>query len=113
MKVNDKAPEFTLPDRMAKGNFPQTVSRQIRSLISIRADTPGCTTHRSLQFRDSYKKMQKSGAILLGISPDTSKAQNKFAEKFDLPFILLADADKEGGGVLPDGEREEYVRQER
>jgi peroxiredoxin Q/BCP len=38
--------------------------------------------------------MQKSGAILLGISPDTSKAQNKFAEKFDLPFTLLADADK-------------------
>jgi thioredoxin-dependent peroxiredoxin len=32
--------------------------------------------------------------VLLGISPDTSKAQKKFADKFDLPFTLLADADK-------------------
>jgi peroxiredoxin Q/BCP len=38
--------------------------------------------------------MQKTGAVLLGISPDTSKAQNKFAEKFSLPFTLLGDADK-------------------
>ena len=38
--------------------------------------------------------MQKTGAVLLGISPDTPKAQKKFQEKFDLPFTLLADADK-------------------
>jgi thioredoxin-dependent peroxiredoxin len=47
--------------------------------------------------------MQKTGAVLLGISPDTVKAQKKFQEKFDLPFPLLADADKkvaEAFGVL-------------
>ena len=47
--------------------------------------------------------MQKTGAVLLGISPDTVKAQKKFQEKFDLPFTLLADADKkvaEAFGVL-------------
>lgn len=38
--------------------------------------------------------MQKTGAVLLGISPDTPKAQKKFQEKYDLPFSLLADADK-------------------
>jgi peroxiredoxin Q/BCP len=38
--------------------------------------------------------MEKSGAVLLGISPDTSKAQKKFEEKFNLPFTLLADADR-------------------
>jgi thioredoxin-dependent peroxiredoxin len=38
--------------------------------------------------------MQKTGAVLLGISPDTPKAQKKFQEKFKLPFPLLADADK-------------------
>jgi thioredoxin-dependent peroxiredoxin len=38
--------------------------------------------------------MQNSGAVLLGVSPDTPKAQKKFQEKFDLPFTLLADAEK-------------------
>ncbi len=47
--------------------------------------------------------MQKTGAVLLGISPDTPKAQKKFQEKFDLPFSLLADVDKkvaEAFGVM-------------
>jgi len=41
-----------------------------------------------------YTKIQKTGAVLLGISPDTVAAEKKFSEKFDLPFSLLADADK-------------------
>ncbi len=45
-------------------------------------------------FRDSYKQIQKTGAVLLGISPDTVSAQKKFADKEKLPFTLLADADK-------------------
>ena len=45
-------------------------------------------------FRDSYRQIQKTGAVLLGISPDTSSAQKKFAEKEKLPFTLLADAEK-------------------
>ena len=47
--------------------------------------------------------MQKTGVVLLGVSPDTPKAQKKFQEKYDLPFTLLADADKkvaESFGVL-------------
>ena len=54
-------------------------------------------------FRDTYTKIQKTGAVLLGVSPDTSQAQKKFAQKFDLPFTLLADADKkvaEAFGVM-------------
>jgi len=94
MKVNDKAPEFTLPDQ----NGEEISLKQFRGKYVVlyfypRADTPGCTIE-ACEFRDSYKKMQKSGAILLGISPDTSKAQDKFAKKLDLPFTLLADADK-------------------
>ena len=45
-------------------------------------------------FRDTYTKIQKTGAVLLGISPDTPKAQKNFADKYDLPFTLLADAEK-------------------
>ena len=54
-------------------------------------------------FRDTYRQIQKTGAVLLGISPDTVKAQKKFQQKYDLPFTLLADADKkvaEAFGVM-------------
>ena len=54
-------------------------------------------------FRDTYKQIQKTGAVLLGVSPDTVGAQKKFADKFSLPFTLLADTDKkvaEAFGVM-------------
>ena len=94
MKVKDQAPEFTLPDQNGEEiSLKQYRGKYVVLYFYPRADTPGCTIE-ACEFRDSYKKMQKSGAILLGISPDTSKAQDKFAKKFDLPFTLLADADK-------------------
>jgi len=94
MDVNDKAPEFTLPDQ----NGDEISLKDLRGKWIVlyfypRADTPGCTIE-ACKFRDSYSKIQKTGAVLLGISPDTSKAQKKFEEKFSLPFPLLADADK-------------------
>ncbi|MGI4854818.1 MAG: peroxiredoxin [Janthinobacterium lividum] len=55
-----------------------------------RADTPGCTTE-ACEFRDLEMKMKGAGAVVLGISRDAVKAQKKFAEKFSLPFPLLAD----------------------
>ncbi len=47
------------------------------------------------EFRDAYKKLQKAGLVILGISPDTPKAQLKFKEKYSLPYTLLADDKKE------------------
>ena len=76
-----------------------------------RADTPGCTIE-ACEFRDTYKQMQKTGAVLLGISPDTPQAQKKFQEKFKLPFSLLADADKKVADRFRRAEREEHVREE-
>ena len=55
-----------------------------------RADTPGCTVE-ACEFRDQYGDLKQAGAVLLGISRDAVKAQKKFAEKFSLPFPLLAD----------------------
>ncbi len=103
MNINDKAPDFTLQDENGK----EVASKDLRGKTVVlyfypRADTPGCTIE-ARGFRDTYKKMQKTGAVLLGISPDTPKAQKKFQEKFDLPFTLLADADKkvaEAFGVM-------------
>ena len=58
-----------------------------------RADTPGCTIE-ACDFRDSYKKVEKIGAVVLGVSPDQPKALKKFEEKYGLPFTLLGDGDK-------------------
>jgi len=94
MNINDKAPEFTLQDENGKEISLKSLRGKVVVLYFYpRADTPGCTVE-ACEFRDTYKQMQKTGAVLLGISPDTPKAQKKFQEKFKLPFSLLADADK-------------------
>lgn len=57
-----------------------------------KADTPGCTKE-ACEFRDTSRKFTKADTVIVGVSPDTSKAQAKFKDKFDLPFTLLADKD--------------------
>ena len=56
-------------------------------------DTPGCTKE-ACAFRDHFAEFQKRGAVVLGVSTDPVKSHAKFAEKFKLPFTLLADEDK-------------------
>lgn len=94
LNVNDKAPDFTLQDENGKELSLKSLRGKVVVLYFYpRADTPGCTVE-ACAFRDTYKQMQKTGAVLLGVSPDTPKAQEKFQDKFKLPFSLLADADK-------------------
>jgi peroxiredoxin Q/BCP len=57
-----------------------------------KADTPGCTKE-SCEFRDTKQKFTATNTVIVGVSPDTSGAQAKFKEKFDLPFTLLADTE--------------------
>jgi|TARA_A200000159_G_C7275557_1_gene319205 peroxiredoxin Q/BCP len=58
-----------------------------------RANTPGCTAE-ACNLRDHYKTLQDKGYQLFGVSADSSKKQKSFADKYDLPFPLLADEDK-------------------
>jgi thioredoxin-dependent peroxiredoxin len=58
-----------------------------------RANTPGCTAE-ACNLRDHYKTLQDEGYQLFGVSADSSKKQKSFADKYDLPFPLLADEDK-------------------
>jgi len=94
MDINDKAPEFTLPDQ----NGDPVSLKDFRGKYVVlyfypRADTPGCTIE-ACEFRDSFKRSEKIGAVVLGVSPDEPKSLKKFEEKFGLPFTLLGDADK-------------------
>src|SRR5690606_937074 len=54
--------------------------------------TPGCTTE-ACDFRDQYQSFADLDAVVLGISPDPIDRHQKFIEKYDLPFLLLADED--------------------
>lgn len=95
MQIGDKVEDFTLPDQDGK---PVSLSsfhgRPVVLFFYPKADTPGCTTE-ACEFRDAFPHFEKlKGAVVLGISRDTAKAQAKFKKKFDLPFTLLADADQ-------------------
>jgi peroxiredoxin Q/BCP len=57
-----------------------------------RDDTPGCTKE-ACGFRDQYLELQKTGAVVLGVSADTVKSHAKFTDKFQLPFPLISDTD--------------------
>ena len=94
MNVGDVVEDFTLPDQ--DGNevsLSQYRGKPVVLFFYPRADTPGCTIE-ACGFRDQFAKLQEAGAVVLGISRDTVKAQKKFKDKYDLPYTLLADADQ-------------------
>ena len=94
MQVGDPVQDFTLPDQ--DGNdvtLSQFRGKPVILFFYPKADTPGCTIE-ACGFRDQFAKLEQAGAVVLGISRDTVKAQKKFKEKYDLPYTLLADADQ-------------------
>jgi peroxiredoxin Q/BCP len=94
LKEGDPAPDFAVQtDAGEEFRLADHLNETIVLYFYPRADTPGCTIE-SCEFRDAVTKFKKKGVTVLGVSPDTTKAQAKFKEKFDLNFTLLADADK-------------------
>jgi len=57
-------------------------------------DTPGCTT-QACGIRDDWSTFEQTGAVVLGVSPDSEESHAKFRQKYGLPFTLLADTDHE------------------
>ena len=90
-----RAPDFHLPrDGGSSVSLSDYAGKKLVLFFYPRADTPGCTIE-SCGFRDAFKKFQKEGIVVLGISRDTVKDQKKFKDKYDLPYDLLADPDME------------------
>jgi thioredoxin-dependent peroxiredoxin len=93
MQVNDLVEDFMLKNQDGEDvSLRQFSAQPIVLFFYPRADTPGCTIE-ACGFRDTFEKLQAAGAVLLGISRDTVKAQKKFKDKYDLPYTLLADPD--------------------
>ena len=92
IKVGDKAPEFDLADAAGK-RVKLSDFRGKQSVVLYfypKDDTPGCTKE-ACSFRDSYESFKDVGAEVIGVSSDSEASHQKFADKFKLPFRLVAD----------------------
>ena len=93
LQIGQKAPDFTLAD--ANNKTHSLYDYQGKYLVLYfypKDDTPGCTKE-ACHFRDNTSQLKKLGAEVVGISIDSSESHKKFAEKYQLPFPLLADTD--------------------
>lgn len=94
MELNKKVADFSVQDDQDNTvRLSDFAGKPVVLYFYPKADTPGCTVE-ACGFRDTYQKLQKAGAVLLGVSRDNPKTQHKFREKYNLPFPLLADVDE-------------------
>ena len=94
LKVNQKAPDFTLPDQEEQTHKLSDYKGQwILLYFYPKDDTPGCTKE-ACSMRDNLPKFGKTKAKIFGISVDSVASHKKFADKYKLNFTLLADENK-------------------
>jgi len=95
LKQGDKVPNFTVNDQ--DGNPVSLSDYKGKKLIVFfypKASTPGCTAE-ACNLTDNYKALQDEGYEILGVSADSEKRQTNFKNKYNFPFPLLADEEKE------------------
>lgn len=94
LEEGSAAPAFTTTD--AEGNTVKLKDFRGEKVVLYfypKDDTPGCTKE-ACSFRDAFSQFKKRGIKILGVSPDKEASHRKFAEKYKLPFTLLADTDR-------------------
>ena len=93
--VGAKAPDFTvLTDTGESLTLSSLQGRPVVLYFYPKDDTSGCTVE-ACEFRDQFPQFEQGKAVILGVSPDSVKSHAKFKAKFELPFTLLADTEKE------------------
>ena len=93
LETGMKAPEFTLPDK--DGNpvsLSDFVGKKVVLYFYPKDNTPGCT-RQACAFAAAYEGFKANNVVVIGISKDSVASHQKFAAKYDLPFILLSDPD--------------------
>jgi thioredoxin-dependent peroxiredoxin len=95
LQVGNPLPEISVNDESGKSvNLADFIGRKLVVFFYPKANTPGCTAE-ACDLRDHYKELQDAGYQILGVSADTEKAQASFKNKFNFPYPLLADVDKQ------------------
>ena len=91
LNIRDKAPDFTLCD---KNGSPVSLSDFLGKKVVVyfypKDNTPGCT-RQACAFAGAYQEFKSKNVEVIGISKDSVASHVKFAEKYDLPFVLLSD----------------------
>jgi len=93
LEIGMKAPDFTLPDK--DGNAVSLANFRGKKVVLYfypKDNTPGCT-RQACSFAMNYSNFEEKNVIVIGISKDSVASHLKFAEKYDLPFVLLSDPD--------------------
>jgi len=92
--VGKKAPELAIKDQDDKTvKLGDVKGRWVVLYFYPKDDTPGCTKE-ACAFRDARDAYERVGAKVIGVSPDTPASHQKFAEKYQLDFTLVADPEK-------------------
>lgn len=93
IKELEKAPDFTLLDKNGQAvSLHDFKGKKVILYFYPKDNTPGCTK-QACGFRDNYAAFTNQGIVVIGISKDSVASHQKFADKYNLPFILLADPD--------------------
>lgn len=95
IKEGNKAPDFTGTDQ--NGNTVSLKDFKGSKVVLYfypKDDTPGCTA-QACNLRDNYSDLLKKGLKVIGVSTDSVKSHKKFETKYELPFPLIADEDKQ------------------
>ncbi|CEK31796.1 thiol peroxidase [[Clostridium] sordellii] len=95
LEIGVKAPEFKLQDK--DGNLVSLSDFKNKKVVLYfypKDSTPGCTK-QACSFRDNYENFRSKDVVVIGISKDSAKSHERFAQKNELPFILLSDPELE------------------
>jgi len=95
IEIGDQVPNFSLKDQNNKTfNIADNIGKPMVVYFYPKDDTPGCTK-QACKFRDEFEKFTDLGTLVIGVSADNIESHKKFEEKYNLPFILLADTENE------------------
>lgn len=95
LNIGDLAPSFSLSDKDGKQlHLSDFLGKKIVLYFYPKDNTPGCT-RQACAFAGLFREFERKGAAVIGISKDSAASHAKFAEKHNLPFILLSDPDLE------------------
>ncbi|MBQ1544962.1 MAG: peroxiredoxin, partial [Clostridia bacterium] len=95
LEIGTKAPDFTLPDQDGvEHSLSDYTGQRVILYFYPKDNTSGCTK-QACGFAERYPQIQENGAVVLGVSKDSVQSHKNFKEKYNLPFTLLADPEKE------------------